>query len=533
MAIRDPKKYFEEKYGWDRLPTPGGAELVLEPLQGDALDFSPRPGFTGFPKPLGRLRLVFESQQKFIEAAYYWLLHTMRHESGLPSVIKTIDTFAAAVQSSTFGLSEQRLSIQQDRAMQYLKFIADMVKALHQIVREIRITDERLGHYYASFRASKKAWEEAQRKGRKPSALPEGRSAEYALKGMWVDLVEGGGKNPASVYGMATQLNFITLPDLFFRTSINEVVHGKTPDELTPEEYEELIRTVPERVDEAVDPLEFNEKVKEVLKRKLIQYYIWKYRTFKELVERRKFMLHYLKQHYHTILLYLSWVKPYLANVKRLMQNQKLAFSPDIISTFESALLEVELLGVKGKEGRNAVVSAHLRYAAMPMQVYQAEYQRGNIYTGRMELTLRAYLFTDEELDAYKRFRQEEDFELLKEYDKAIASAIEALGEDLKKYLDEALNEKEEDGEKKAEEKKRGVRVEDTPFVLLTDLVDGFRELFGSLAPFSLKSMSEAKRADEKARKEKEAEDELKKTALEKTALIYTLYKKTHGLLSW
>ena len=41
-------------------------------------------------------------------------------------------------------------------------------------------------------------------------------SAEITLKGIWVDMVEQGAKNPASVYGMAREVQFTTLPDLFF-----------------------------------------------------------------------------------------------------------------------------------------------------------------------------------------------------------------------------------------------------------------------------------------------------------------------------
>ncbi len=46
-----------------------------------------------------------------------------------------------------FGSNAQRLSIQQDRASQYLVQIGQLVKQLFPLVRELRIIDERLEMY--------------------------------------------------------------------------------------------------------------------------------------------------------------------------------------------------------------------------------------------------------------------------------------------------------------------------------------------------------------------------------------------------
>jgi hypothetical protein len=93
-----------------------------------------------------------------------------------------------------------------------------------------------------------------------------------------------------------------------------------------------------------VDSIKFNAKVKEVLKRKLRQYYEWKIRTKKELIVRRDFEIKYLRQHYDTIRLYMSWVKPYLRNVKKLQMYEKNESNPHIITAFESQIIELELL---------------------------------------------------------------------------------------------------------------------------------------------------------------------------------------------
>ena len=72
------------------------------------------------------------------------------------------------------------------------------------MVRELRVIDERLAYY-----------NEAEAESKKPMDK-RGKSSEITLKGIFIDLVQGGGKSAASVYGMSRELEFITLPDIFF-----------------------------------------------------------------------------------------------------------------------------------------------------------------------------------------------------------------------------------------------------------------------------------------------------------------------------
>ena len=81
------------------------------------------------------------------------------------------------------------------------------------------------------------------------------------MKGLYVDLVEGGAKNAASVFGLARELQFTILPDLFFSTH--------------PRKIEDVKRVV--------DEMKFNVKVKEVLKRKLYAYMRWRDSTEQEM----------------------------------------------------------------------------------------------------------------------------------------------------------------------------------------------------------------------------------------------------------
>src|SRR3989344_6116360 len=141
---------------------------------------------TDYPQPVSRYRLVYESFQSSIEESYFWLLDNTRDNLGFPEVFKTIDLFTASEMSSFWGVQQQRMQIQQEQVGKHLGNIGGFVKQLFQMVREMRIIDERLSLYIDADSKSS----------------PSRNSAESTLKGLYVDVVEGGAKNPSSVLGL-------------------------------------------------------------------------------------------------------------------------------------------------------------------------------------------------------------------------------------------------------------------------------------------------------------------------------------------
>src|SRR3989338_8187183 len=322
----------------------------------------PKPGKA---QPFTR-RVFYESFQKSIEACYFWSLNHWRYDQHMPIIEKITDTFAAAEHSSFFCVQQQRLGLQQDKISQYLATIGKMVKELFQIVREIRILRERLDLYEKSYHND--------------------YAAEISLKGYWIDLVEGGAKNPASVYGMARELGFTTLPDLFFSAP-------PMPSS---------------SVQSYIESLKFNRKVREVLARKLKTFIIWKEHTYRELKSRRLFTLKYMRQHYDIIKMYMTWVKPYLKNIRRLSMDENKMASPHLISSFEGAMIEIEFLALKPFAGGMcySVMDVHFDYRTRPeMKFVQEGYQRGPIHVGRVMVTFRSYAWTKMQLEQYKKFR--------------------------------------------------------------------------------------------------------------------------------
>ena len=404
-------------------------------------------GPTGFPKPIKARRVILQEFNQSLEEKYFWLLEEIKQGQGFVEIIKITDIFSASEQSSFFGNAQQRLGLQQDKVSQFLATIGKMVKELFQLVRELRVLDERLGYYDDSFKLDSRSRE----------------SAEITLKGIWIDLVEQGAKNPASVYGMARELQFTSLPDLFFSLHPKQI----------------------ENVDEVVDNLDFNRKVKEVLKRKLRTFMEWKVRTHDELKNRRRFTLKYLRQHFDIIKMYMVWVKPYLRNIQRLQLAER-QNSPDLISAFEGSVIEIELLINRLPQFRDfdkpvyqnrkyyTVVIAYIFFRTKPTMSFQQEYQKGPIHAGMCDIQYKSYVWTRKQIDAYVKMKEKEDLDLLTTIDGSVKAAMEALGDELEDYLQQAGENVQFDKDKKSGKKGRGSILD--PFF---SLGSGIPELFG------------------------------------------------------
>lgn len=435
-------------------------------------------------KPAKTYHLELEEMGAGIEKLYFWVLNFLKDTppSGLSykNVYKVKDIYTATETSSYWGMVEQRKGMQQEKVSAYLAAIGKMVKDLFQIVRELRIMDERYEYYEKS-----KTGDE---------------SAEIALKSIWVDMVEGGAKNPASVLGLSTQVGFVILPDLFFKIS------PKTSDD----------------VDKEVDSLGeqgINRKVREVLSRKLKQYMIWKEKTDHEIKQRKKFMLKYLRQHYNVIHMYINWVRPYLKNIRKLQMAHGKETEPYLVTAFETSKIELELIASRGDE-KFEMFQPCLRitfdFIAMPQMAYQNEYQKGAIHTGLTKINIEAYSLKKEQIDDYIKEIEQEDFELLE----SVNAAMTALKDDLMKYLQEAGEE--------FKEKKEEVKEESKGF---QKIIDEFKKTFG----IGMKKVKPEKLLKKKLKafgiekEQKESSDQAKTDAY----VMYDIFKKANQMLTW
>jgi hypothetical protein len=458
-----------------------------------------------FPKPVHKFRIVYQSFNQSVEEVYFWLLASLREDWGMHDVKKITDIFTSSEQSAFWGQAQQRLSIQQGQVSNYLATIGKLTKELFQIVREMRILDERLDLYRESSRSIESKGSVFDRR--------LSQSAEIVLKGYWVDLKDGGVKSPGSVYGLATTLGYTALPDIFFAAP--------------------AMRS--SEVDKYVDSLQFNMKTKDVLRKKLKAYILWKEYTQKEMENRRNFTLKFLRQHYNAIQLYINWVKPYMRNVGRLQQNFERTMSEDLIGAFEGSVTEIEIVCSRkyGEHCRSAIV-LNLLFRTQPhMDYHQDGYQhKGPVHVGRSEFTLRGYVWTDEELQNYVSMREKETLELLGDIDSSLKEAIDALGDDLRNYLKESGEKFPEDVKKeeedKEDEKKRLAQMKGAiePFI---SIFGGFKEIFGSMLP-ELKRKDKGKPTDWELKKDRKKAEGPMKAAIWNT---YKNFKKAHKMVTW
>lgn len=440
---------------------------------------------TGFPQPYKYYQLMYEVYDLSLEEPYFWVLHTMKDY--LPIVEKLEDSFAASENSAFFGVTQQRIGAQQDKVSQLLATVGKMIKELFQLVRELRIIDERLEYY-----------QEVEKEIKKP-VEQRSKSADITLKGFFVDLVQGGGKSAASVYGMARELEFITLPDLFF----------DAPPFRSAEEIDQHLKGLEKN---------FNQNVVRVLQRHLRQYIEWRRRTAEEHASRRRFQLAYLKQHFEIIKMYIDWIKPYLRHVARLTMKERNTAAPDLISAFEGSMLDIELLGRKSKEGANGCILATFNYRTRPeLKVVQEGYQRGPVHIGKFEMNLRVYGWTDEQVKKYKALKNKENLALMGGVSASVQQAMESLGSELTKYLDEA------DGTRN-ESKKEAKKEEHLPFM---------KKFWGE---FYTSSKSENKVRSSSAKDLRQQEEEMKKLVggVKSTAFnMFKTFKKAHRMVMW
>ncbi|MBI4150670.1 hypothetical protein HY492_00940 [Candidatus Woesearchaeota archaeon] len=492
-----PSEYFEQQANDEKR----GAWDKIEIAPNQIIEYK-----DSYPKPLNRMRLIVEHPNLGIEPLYFWCLTHYRAQ-GFPIVDKVNDVFSASESSSMFGQGQQRLGLTQDRVFTFLRTIHEMVNSLPQYVRELRAIAERRSYYVDSDKQG-----------------GEGEAAEKTLKGLYVDLVEGGTKNPASVFGLSQQVGFVVLPNLFFSMR-------REPGE-SDDSFWERVKKLGDGKDG------FNPSVLDVLQRKLKQYYTWKKATHEELTKRRTYLLKYLKQYYATIKLYMKWVKPYLKAAKRMGLDIDRMSRAELTKSFETALIEIEVLGKKleaGSGDKDSVFNCLMmtfQYRTKPaMSFVTPDYQhRGPTHTGEAELTWRSYTWTQKDIDMFKKLKDQEDYDLLKDINETLKESLSEVEEDLSTFLEQA--DQEVFG---AKEDKKPEDAKTTWFQPATDVFSGIngavKDVFGGgkeIVSAFWPSLKKSPEAGVISRKQAIARS-TKKTAWR----FYKIFKIAHKFATW
>ena len=221
----------------------------------------------------------------------------------------------------------------------------------------------------------------------------------------------------------------------------------------------------------------------------------------------------------------MHWVRPYLRNIQRLQLDLTKTETPDLLVAFESSMMEVELLAKKPGTV-NQCLLLHYLFRTRPEMNYQQEYQKGPLHLGRVEIDFRVYAWTDQEVENYKRMREQEDFQLLGIIDASVEAAMESLGDELMRYLKEAG----ESFESKAAKKEPPKQSLLSPY---TSVFKGFADMFTGF-----KVSKEVKEAKQKPKREdafaiNKARSKAQSSAKNSMWTIYHHFKKHHEMLNW
>jgi len=387
-------------------------------------------------KSLISYKLSFTSDQTQLEPLYYWFLDYI-HQTGWKTT-KLTDNFMSSPGSGHFSEMGQRASLMQDKGIKLLADVNTVVKAILNLIYDLKEFELRLSHYddYRSNDKEKK------------------KEGVLALKQLWldnVDLKRGRG----SIHQMSAELGFTTLREAFMiADSVGDLKSMNKDDEGG------LI----------------NDQVFRVLVPRVNEFLKWADYSEKELRKRMSIEKNYLKSQVENLKLYSAWMKPYIKAAQDLMQN---GFEGDaaLVNAFSTTMFQLELLGKKKQGVSEKFEDYRSRRAYHPIILVRFQYrghvsrrvtQRGDYgfeLGGRTEVTFDAYSLNSEELDLVIKEMNKDDIAESMNYNGQVAE--EALKE-LKEDLDHFLYDKEYE-EKKKEEKRS---VDDiNPFSAVWDLL--------------------------------------------------------------
>ncbi len=441
------------------------------------------------PKPLASHKLTYDSSSDTLEPIYFFILDLM-NDFGLKTE-KLIDNFTSSPGSGHFGDLGQRATIMQQQGSKLLSDINNVLRSVLNIIYDLKDFKIRLQEYDA-FRS-------------KNASTKNG--AILALKQIWMDKVDIN-KGNSSIKAMSLgQAGFQTLLDAF-------LIVGNEKD---------------------VDNLDLNERVKRILRPRIMEFNDWIKESEKELRKRYELEKTYLKSQVNALKLYIRWAKPYLKAATDLEMQQKNR-EASLVKTFTTILLELTLLGKRGMKIHDEVISGNLpkdverikvhdyysctlvnfRFRGIPQRISQ---QQHYAFGGRADVTFDAYALSDDELKKLDELLDESDLsDALKLIEGTTSESLGQLEGEINEFLEE-----------KPDEISSAPKDTSNPFVAL---VGGYNE---KPKPSEKKSNEPKKvvlKQDNFAEKEY-LRPLAAEGARENTFKFFDIYKKAHDMASY
>lgn len=370
-------------------------------------------------KSISEFKLTYDSPTQQLEPIYYWILDFVKNMGF--DVEKLVDSFTASPGGGYFSEIGKKASVMQEKVMNYLGAVNQVIKSIINLLYDLKQFEIRLSLY-----DKLKSKNEIDRK-----------AALNALKEIWitnVDIQKGRG----AINVLTTQLEFVTLRDAFF------VV--KTPEE--------------------VDKLDLNERVKNILKSRIIEFNEWLKLSEIELRNRYKLEKNYLKSQVASLKLYSRWLKPYLKAAEDLMMKE--SKDAALVSAFSTLILNlllqcskkytIDILPkelkeyFKKKKVRNfyGIIYIDFYFRSIPQYMQREGYYA---FGGRVDLNFKSFVLNEDQFNFLKKELEKKEFEdIMKIFTDLTEESLNIMAEDLKKFLEEKEEEKESKEKKLPEE---------------------------------------------------------------------------------
>ncbi|MEM2874338.1 MAG: hypothetical protein QW063_02760 [Candidatus Nanoarchaeia archaeon] len=389
--------------------------------------------------------LTHDAFGESIEPTYYWILDFLRENMGY-NVSKSADFFAASEASGYYGEMGQRRTAMETRLAGggqvpgIFGTINAVVKSILALIFDLKMFDLRLKHYDDA-------------KSKNPEIK---KTAINGLKGIWLNEVDKQ-KGNAAIDILTTQLGFITLRDAFMIVPVQ--------DWYVPDAGPKKIEEIKDKADKCVKAMDLTDVVKRVLAPRIKEFIDWLYLSEKELRNRRAVEKAYLKAQVTSLKLYTRWARPYLIATQKLLpaeyhelqeKHKELGLGPEAIPTpFHALWIYLELFGDKSvklevtkmpgyvrqeikldneDERPLHAIEVRLAFRATPIGIVGARQERGYGFTGRTVLMFVSYVLKKKHL---KMLEDWKDDEVLNYIDVMTTETLEAMHEDLHKYLEE------------------------------------------------------------------------------------------------
>jgi hypothetical protein len=457
-------------------------------------------------------KIIYDTFSGNLEPVYFWTLDFLRNKSpsGLGmDVDKTGEEFEATAGGGFFGELGSRATIMQERGMKIMETVNAVLRTIINLIYDLKEFEMRLNAY------------DDANSDKKETKL----AGEYALKGIWMDQVDvktGLGSINQLARG---DLQFVTLRDAFMQARIYKKSDGKFNKEKT---FRDIGSS-----EKKNDGMDLNKRVKALLKKKVEEYLNWRTGSEKEL--RNRFMIekNYLKAQVNSLKLYTTWAKPYLRAAQKLgmteFKTDRGLPSPDMVTTFNSMQMDLKLLAksefdpgevhpsygkIEFSQKYNTCLEVEFFYRTAPQVVRGQGQSQHYTHMGTVDVKFRAYVLNQEDLDDIYAMEVYEDMALVEEL---TDMSLGQLQEDLEHYI-------------YPKEEKKKVEKEDDIFTQIFKRINGISKSFDKFGKkFKLPGGVKKAGKYEEGKVKKEAQ----KAALASCNTLYTVFKKSHRMVTW